>query len=114
MMVIKLIVGLLVMIVLLYFAGENDDLVKLTFGPYETIPAPMYILVGVSLIIGMAVAMVISFIEKLQIRSQLRALRKEKKRMEGELNSLRKMPIVESDKTNLPSQAETDSTKGSE
>ncbi len=114
MLVLKMIVLLGVFAVMLYFAGQNTEIVQLHFGAYETIPAPMHLVVIVSVTAGMVVALIIGFFDRIKLRSQVRALKKDKKRIEGELSSLRKMPIVEAQEpASLATPDEEESVKGS-
>ena len=112
MMIVKMIVIFAVITVLLFFAGENSETLQIHFGPYETIPAPTYLLIMFAMLSGMIIAMVISFFDKWKMRADLRKVKKEKKRIEGELNSLRKMPIVESPPADLPEGNPPEPTKG--
>ncbi len=114
MLVVKMIVLLGVFAVMLYFAGQNTEIVQLHFGANETIPAPMHLVVIISVTAGMVVALVIGFFDRIKLRTQVRSLKKEKKRIEGELNSLRKMPIVEArEPASLSTPDEEESVKGS-
>ncbi len=113
MMIIKMIVIFAVITVLLFFAGENSQPLQLHFGSYETIPAPSFLIIMISLLTGMFIALIISFFDQWKLRAELRKLKKDKKKVEGELNSLRKMPIVESEKTELSPKTEPGSIKGS-
>jgi putative membrane protein len=114
MLIVKMIVIFAVITVLLFFAGENSEILQLKFGGYETIPAPAYLLLMIALLAGMIVAMVLSFFDKWKLKIDLRKVKKEMRQMEGELNSLRKMPIVESSTTELAEGSESVSTKESE
>ncbi len=113
MLVLKMIVLLAVFAVMLYFAGQNTDIVQLHFGAYETIPAPMHLVVIISVTVGMLVALIIGFFDRIKLRTQVRSLKKDKKRIEDELNSLRKMPIVEAQEpASLAPPEEEESVKG--
>ncbi len=113
MLVLKMILALLVFLVLLFFSNINMENVRLFYTQQSFIEIPLFLLLLISLLVGMILALLIGFFEKLKLKGKLRALKKEKKRIEGELNSLRKMPIIESEKIGIPSQHNPDSEKGS-
>jgi len=114
MLVLKMIVLLGVFAVMLYFADQNTRIAQLHFGDYETIPAPMHLVVILSVTVGMIVALVIGFIDSIKLRSQVRTLKRDKKQMEDELNSLRKMPIVDTQESvGLATPDDEESVRGS-
>lgn len=114
MLVLKMIVLLGVFAVMLYFADQNTGIVQLHFGAYETIPAPMHLVVILSVTTGMVVALIIGFIDSIKLRNQVRTLKKNNKRIEDELNTLRKMPIVETQESvGLATPDEDESVRGS-
>ena len=96
MLVLKLILGLVVFLVLLYFTNLNIQDVRLYYGREAFVEAPLFLVLLVSLIAGMGAALLIGLYEKLKLKAEIRRLRKDKKRVESELASLRKMPIVDS------------------
>lgn len=113
MLIVKMILALIVFLVLLFFSNINMENARLFYTQESFIEIPLFLLLLISLLIGMLIALMISFYEKLKLRGQMRTLRREKKKMEGELNSLRKMPIVEAPKTGPSGEAGSDSMKGS-
>lgn len=113
MLIVKMILALLVFLVLLFFSNINIENARLFYTQESFVEIPLFLLLLISLLIGMVIALMISFYEKLKLRGQMRTLRREKKKMEGELNSLRKMPIVESPKTAFPEETKAESAEGS-
>lgn len=102
MLIVKMIVALIVFMLLLFFADQNYEYVNLFYGPEEPVKIPLYLLLLIALLAGMFFALFISIFDKLKLKSQLRALRKENKQIEAELNSLRTMPIMETQESSLP------------
>lgn len=122
MLIIKIILVSVGVLILVFFANQNSSYVSIYYGSKEPVEYPLFFVVYLAFVIGMVVIWAVSLVDKLKISSQLRTLRKEKKRIEGELSSLRKMPIVESrdsippveaQKKKLPEGNETSSEKGS-
>jgi uncharacterized integral membrane protein len=111
MLILKIISGTIVFILLLIFASKNSEYVTLNFGSVEPVRLQLFIVILGALVIGMVIVWFISLYEKVKLVGQLRVLKKEKKRIEGELNSLRKMPIVESNRAALPEGSQTGSIK---
>ncbi len=112
MLILKIISGTIVFILLLIFASQNSEYVSLNFGSDGPVRLQLFIVILGALVIGMVIVWFISLYEKVKLVGQLRALKKEKKRIEGELNSLRKMPIVESDRTALLKASKAGPVKG--
>ncbi|NOY54068.1 MAG: DUF1049 domain-containing protein [Deltaproteobacteria bacterium] len=102
MLIIKMILGLLVFLILLFFSNINMENVRLFYTQQNFIEVPLFLLLLISLLIGMVVALLISVYEKLKLKGQIRALKKTQKSMEGELASLRKIPIMEKEKPPVP------------
>lgn len=111
MLIIKMILGLLVFLVLLFFSNINMENVRLFYTQQYFIEVPLFLLLLIALLIGMVVALLISVYEKLKLKGQIRTLKKEKKRMEGELTSLRKIPLMEKRGSQTPAPPEPDTTK---
>jgi len=99
MLIIKMILGLLLFLILLFFSNINMENVRLFYTQQAFVEVPLFLLLLISLLIGMVVALLISFYEKIKLKGRIRALKKTLKTMEGELTSLRKIPILEKEKT---------------
>ncbi len=112
MLILKIISGTILFILLLFFASLNSEYVSLNFGSVEPVRLQLFIVILGSLVAGMVIIWFISLYEKIKLAGQIRVLKKEKKRIEGELNSLRKMPIVESGSAALPGGGKAGSMKG--
>lgn len=113
MIILKMIVALIIFLGLLFFANQNSTDVSIYYGVRDPLQIPLFLAILVSFLAGMIVALFISYFEKFKFKRQLRVLRREKKEMEGELNSLRKMPILESVVTAHSKGTPPDSSKGS-
>lgn len=112
MLILKMIVALIIFLGLLFFANQNSTDVSIYYGMREPIQIPLFLAILTSFLAGMIIALFISYFEKFKLKGQLRALRREKKEMEGELSSLRKMPILESITTRHSEGNPPDASKG--
>ncbi len=111
MLIIKMILGLLIFLILLFFSNINMENVRLFYTQQNFVEVPLFLLLLIALLIGMMAALLISVYEKLKLKGQIRALKKAKKSMEGELASLRKIPIMEKGETKIPVPQEPDTAK---
>ncbi|OIP66308.1 MAG: hypothetical protein CO150_04215 [Nitrospirae bacterium CG_4_9_14_3_um_filter_53_35] len=112
MLILKMIVTLIIFLGLLFFANQNSTDVSIYYGMKGPIQLPLFLAILISFLAGMIIALFISYIEKFKLKGQIRALRREKKAMEGELNSLRRMPILESMTQRHPEEIPPDEPKG--
>ena len=96
MKLIKIFIGLLVVIMVLYFLLQNNRLVtvNLVFNEFSNVPVSVVMLgaLGVGMLFGYgaAVAIIISG------KSEIRALKNNNKKLSDELNDLRNVSIDES------------------
>ncbi len=111
MLIIKMILGLLIFLILLFFSNINMENVRLYYTQQNFVEVPLFLLLLIALLIGMVVALLISVYEKLKLEGQIRTLKKAKRRMEGELASLRKIPIMEKTESKVPVPPEPDTAK---
>jgi putative membrane protein len=107
--IIKWVVGLSFFFVLVIFGVNNMIMVTVDYH-FGQVEMPMFILLALSVIIGMAMAALIGISDQLKLKSRLRGQAKRIKDLEGELSSLRHLPLTEGDevggKEENPEQAE--------
>lgn len=95
--VIMLLVVILVVENLEELSGTLTLQVNLLFWAYETPEMPFYLLLIIVFLFGVLVASFFGIVERFRLKSSIKRLMKEKKETETELNSLRNLPIVDSD-----------------
>ena len=78
------------------FSLKNNEIVsiKYYFG-LESLDLPLYLLVFFSVIFGILIGGVEGVIERIKSGNTIRKLKKEMKKMEEELTSLRNLPLTE-------------------
>ncbi len=93
---LKFIIGLIVLVVLASFAVNNSEPVVLGyyFG-YATPPVPLYVIVLVAVVVGAILAALFSIAERFHFMYELRKRDRVIREMEGELVSLRNLPLAE-------------------
>lgn len=93
---LKFIIGLIVLVVLASFAVNNSDPVVLRyyFG-YATPPVPLYVIVLVAVVVGAILAALFAIGERFHFMYALRKRDRVIREMEGELVSLRNLPLAE-------------------
>lgn len=55
-----------------YFATENPELQTITLAGYTLTPVPIYILIGVTLLLGLSLSWLISLLDSLSVAMKLR------------------------------------------
>ena len=55
-----------------YFATENTQLQTITLAGYTLTPVPIYILIGVTLLLGLSLSWIISLLDSLSVAFKLR------------------------------------------
>jgi len=98
MWVVKWILGAVIILFVLGFAVQNNDpaqQVSLIFlkGKWETEPLPIWLVAYASFAIGVLFWLVVSIVHVLQLKSQIRQMRKEHRNIRQELDGLRNLSI---------------------
>ena len=88
MAILKLLVGLVVVFLLVVFAIANMEAVAVSFYFYKTPAIPLFVVIFISLLLGVMLAWVLVVGEQLRLRNQLRARDRRIKELEKELESL--------------------------
>ncbi len=107
MAILKLLVGLVVVFLLVVFAIANMGAVAVNFYFYKTPSVPLFVVIFLSLLLGVMLAWVLVIGEQLRLRNQIRArdrrireLEKELEGVEGRLASL--VPEEREEKKEVP------------
>ena len=79
----------------LTFALKNPDPVELYYYPDLVIAGPMYQVLLVTLMIGVLIGLVAMWTAALRWKWELARLRKEKRKLEQEVQNLRNIPLKE-------------------
>ena len=64
------------------------------FGKYETPELSIYLISTISFVLGVIIIWIYDLLERIQLRKQIKRLKKESMEKDKELNSLRNLPIV--------------------
>jgi uncharacterized integral membrane protein len=100
MKLLKNIFTALIFLLAITFSLKNNENVSLYYyfqiGPVDL---PLYLLVFISVFFGMLIGGVDSLVQRTKSSLAIRRLRKELENKEGELTSLRNLPITEPDVT---------------
>jgi uncharacterized integral membrane protein len=113
---LKSIVTALLFLVAITFSLKNNEMVALKyyFG-WESLDLPLYLLVFFSVIFGIFIGGMEGVIERIKSGNVIRKLKKEMKKMEKELTSLRNLPLTEArDPALIESKPESDIDSNSE
>jgi uncharacterized integral membrane protein len=93
---LKFIIGLIVLVVLASFAVNNSEpvVLKYYFG-YATPKVPLYVVVLIAVVVGAILAALFAIGERFYFMYELRKRDRIIREMEGELVSLRNLPLTE-------------------
>ena len=97
--VVRWLLILVVLFVLIVFGAENMEPITLKFSIFNLFSyraeMPLFFVVVVAVFSGAALAGLIGLADHIRLRSQLRKQRKAVTRLEGEVKSLRNLPLEE-------------------
>jgi|JTFO01.1.fsa_nt_gb putative membrane protein len=103
---------------MLFFVQNTDVLVQtltLQLGLFSwkatSAPVPQYLLILLAFVAGAILPLLYFMCEKIRLSKELRTARKTISKQEEELNSLRNMPLQESDYQTEPISAESETTE---
>ncbi len=96
MWVLRWVVVLVLMVILLWFSLQNlDQFVTVKFWKYQIIDVPMIMALFVSFILGALVWFLVALIQMLQLKNEMRGLKRDAGRLQKELADLRNLSIEE-------------------
>lgn len=90
MAILKLLVGLVVVFLLVAFAIANMEAVAVSFYFYKTPAIPLFVIIFISVLVGVMLAWILVIGEQISLRSKVRAKDKRIKELERELEELEK------------------------
>jgi uncharacterized integral membrane protein len=96
MKIFKTLVFTILFFIAIVFAVENNTTISITFYGLGGIDLPLFILVFVSVFIGIIIAGTIWTLEGVKTRMEIGRLKKKNKEYENELNTLRNLPLSDS------------------
>jgi uncharacterized integral membrane protein len=86
----------IVMILVLAFALQNlEQRTVVRFYTWETAELPLILFLFEAFVVGLIVWFLVAIFHDLQLRSEIRRIRKENKKLRSELTALRNMPLEE-------------------
>ena len=88
MAILKLLVGLVVVFLLVVFAIANMEAVAVSFYFYKTPSVPLFVVIFISLLLGVMLAWVLVIGEQFRLRNQVRSKDRRIRELERELESL--------------------------
>jgi uncharacterized integral membrane protein len=95
MWILRWILVIAVMIIILWFALQNQEPIRVNIGE-KSYELPLYFHYFIAFVAGLLVWFIVSAFQILQVKSELRLCQTEKKRLQEELNALRNLPVEES------------------
>jgi len=99
MWIVKMIFWAVIMLILVFFASENSQQeVQIQFWKWESNPLPLWLVMFFSFAAGVLVWVIGSIYKILQMKNELRKLRKENQKVMNELEQLRSVSIEEETK----------------
>ena len=105
--IIQIIIYVILLAVLLVFAMQNNqEAVSVHFLNWQTVIMPVWILVLLSLIIGLLLGLAVTTTLVLQANKDKRTFQKELKKVKAELNRMRNVPIEEVSNTETETKTE--------
>ena len=90
MAILKLLVGLVVVFLLVAFAIANMEAVAVSFYFYKPPAIPLFVIIFISVLVGVMLAWILVIGEQISLRSKVRAKDKRIKELERELEELEK------------------------
>lgn len=96
MKIVKTLVFTLLFFIAIIFAVKNDTDISVTFYGFDDMQLPLFILVFVSVFIGILIAGVLWTFEGIKTKMEIGRLKKRIKGYEEELNTLRNLPLSDS------------------
>jgi uncharacterized integral membrane protein len=86
----------IVMILVLAFALQNlEQRTVVRFYTWETVELPLILFLFEAFVVGLIVWFLVAIFHDLQLRSEIRRIRKENKKLRSELTALRNLPLEE-------------------
>ena len=79
------------------FAVENNKVVDITFYGLSSSQLPLFIVVFISIFLGILIAGAVGALEGIRFRREINLLKKKIKEDEEELSSLRNLPLSDSE-----------------
>jgi uncharacterized integral membrane protein len=96
MWIVKMVLWVVLMLFLVFFASENaQQEVQIQFWKWESDLLPLWLVMFFSFAAGVLMWLVISIFKIIQLNSEVRKLKKENKKISGELDNLRSVSIEE-------------------
>ncbi len=101
MWIVKMVLWVLLTLFLIYFASENaNQEVQVQFWQWESQPLALWLVMFFSFAAGVVVWLIGSIFKIIQLKNDIRKLRKENKSISGELDRLRSITIEETPNLN--------------
>jgi uncharacterized integral membrane protein len=89
-----------IMIVVLAFALQNlEQRTVVRFWSWESAELPLILFLFEAFVVGLLVWFLVAIFHELQLRSEIRHIRKENKKLQVELTALRNLPLEEEETT---------------
>jgi uncharacterized integral membrane protein len=89
-----------IMIVVLAFALQNlEQRTIVRFWNWQSSELPLILFLFEAFVVGLLVWFLVAIFHELQLRSEIRHVRKENKKLEAELKALRNLPLEEEETT---------------
>ncbi|KPL20005.1 MAG: hypothetical protein AMJ92_00740 [candidate division Zixibacteria bacterium SM23_81] len=90
----------IVMILVLAFALQNlEQRTVVRFYTWESVELPLILFLFEAFVVGLIVWFLVAIFHDLQLRSEIRRIRKENKKLRSELTALRNLPLEEEENT---------------
>jgi putative membrane protein len=102
MAILKLLVGLVVVFLLVVFAIANMQAVAVSFYFYKTPAIPLFVIIFISVLVGVMLAWLLVIGEQLSLRGKVRAKDKRIKELEKELEEVEKRLAKVSPQEEIP------------
>lgn len=99
MWIVKMVLSVLLMLFLVFFASENaQQEVQIQFWKWESDLLPLWLVMFFAFAAGVIVWLAVTIFKIIQMNSEIRRLKKENKKISGELDHLRSVSIEEETK----------------
>jgi len=88
-----------IMILVLAFALQNlEQRTVVRFWSWESAELPLILFLFEAFVVGLLVWFLVAIFHELQLRSEIRHIRKENKKLQAELTALRNLPLEENER----------------
>ncbi len=89
----------LILLTMIFFAYENNQMVTLKLWGFESVPMPLFSVIYIGALLMVVLMSFVGISEKFRLRGEIRRLKKETKTLKAELNKYKEIEEVPTEST---------------